>query len=60
VVPKRREALGAISNPEEHEKERLRLLSALQQALETAKNFKLTKSIKAIEDELAILVPDKK
>ena len=55
VVPKRREVLGTISNPEEHERERLRLLSALQVALETAKSFKLTKSIKSIEEELALL-----
>ncbi|MCJ7818035.1 MAG: hypothetical protein MUP60_04230, partial [Candidatus Thorarchaeota archaeon] len=57
VIPKRREALGVISNPEEHERERLRLLSALQQALDTAKSYKLTKSIKSIEDELALLSP---
>lgn len=55
VVSKRREALGVISNPEEHEKEKLRLLSVLQQALETAKSFKLTKAIKSIEGELALL-----
>ena len=55
VIPKKREALGTISNNEEYEKERLRLKDALLHALETAKNFKLNKAISAIEDEIALL-----
>ena len=55
VLPKKREALGTISEPDEYEKERLRLVAALQQALETAKSFKMNKSIKAIEEELSHL-----
>ena len=55
IIPKRREALGVISSPKEKEKERHRLISALQQALESAKKFKLTKNIKALEKELAAL-----
>ena len=58
VIPKKREALGALTDPEEHEKERLRFISVLLQALETAKSFKLTKPIKAIEEELALLSPE--
>jgi len=55
IVPKKREILGTITDSEEHETERLRLLSALQQALETAKNFKISKSIKTIEEEISLL-----
>ncbi|MHA1288912.1 MAG: hypothetical protein ACTSPB_16090, partial [Candidatus Thorarchaeota archaeon] len=55
VIPKKRETLGTISDPAEYEKERLRLKDALLQALETAKRFKLSKSIKAIEEELSHL-----
>ncbi len=55
IIPKKREALGAITNPDEHEKERLRLETALQQALETARSLKLSKSIKEIEAELSLL-----
>ncbi|MGY5873779.1 MAG: hypothetical protein RTV72_16140 [Candidatus Thorarchaeota archaeon] len=57
IIPKKREALGAITDPDEHEKECLRLISALQQALETANSFKLSKLIKAIDEELALLEP---
>ena len=55
IIPKRREALGLITDMKEYEKERLRLVSAIQQALESAKNYKLTKSIKALETELSNL-----
>ena len=59
IIPKKREALVAITDPDEHEKERLRLISALQQALETARSFKLSKSVKAIEQELLLLNQEK-
>jgi len=55
VIPKKREDLGTISDPDEYEKERLRLKDALIQALETATSLKLNKSIKAIEEELSLL-----
>ena len=59
IIPKKREALGAITDPEEHEKERLSLISVLQQALETARSFKLSKSVKAIEQELLLFNQEK-
>ncbi|MGY5878984.1 MAG: WD40 repeat domain-containing protein [Candidatus Thorarchaeota archaeon] len=55
IIPKRRDALGVITNPSQQKKERLRLISAIQQALESAKSFKLTKAIKALEKELTLL-----
>jgi len=55
IIPKKREALGAITDPEEHEIERLRLVSALKQALESATSLKISKTIKAIEAELSLL-----
>ncbi|MHA1614779.1 MAG: hypothetical protein ACTSYJ_08015, partial [Candidatus Thorarchaeota archaeon] len=55
IIPKKRETLGAITDPEEHEKERLSLISVLQQALETARSFKFSKSVKAIEKEISLL-----
>ena len=55
VIPKKREALEAITDPDEREEERLRLESALNQALETATSFKITKAIKAIKAELSLL-----
>ncbi|MHA1575761.1 MAG: hypothetical protein ACTSU3_00230, partial [Candidatus Thorarchaeota archaeon] len=55
VIPKKREALEAITDPDEREEERLRLESALNQALETATSFKITKAIKAINAELSLL-----
>ena len=55
IIPKRRNALGVITNPSQQKKERLRLISAIQQALESAKSFKLTKAIKALEKELTLL-----
>ena len=60
VIPKKRDALATISNPEEQEKERLRLVSALRQALEAATSFKLSKYVKAIEEEIALLEAEKK
>lgn len=59
IIPKKREVLGTITDPEKHETERLRLLAVLNQALETAKSFKLTKSVKAIKKELLLLNPEK-
>ncbi len=58
IIPKRRDALGVITDPDEQEEERLRLVTAIQQALESAKSFKLTKSIKALKKELALLDKD--
>ncbi|TFH09321.1 MAG: WD40 repeat domain-containing protein [Candidatus Thorarchaeota archaeon] len=55
IIPKRRDALGVITDSKEHEKERHRLITAIQQALESAKTFKLTKSIQALENELSLL-----
>jgi len=55
IIPKRRDALGLITNPKEHEKERQRLVSAIHQALVSAINFKLTKTIQALENELSLL-----
>jgi len=55
IIPKKREALGVITDPEEHEIERLRLVSALKQALESATSLKISKVIKAIEAELSLL-----
>lgn len=60
VIPKKREALEAITDPDEREEERLRLESALNQALETAKSFKITKAIKAIKAELSLLNQESK
>jgi tetratricopeptide (TPR) repeat protein len=53
VMPKKREELKTISNKHEREKETKLVKAALNQALDVARNFKLTKSIQAIEDELA-------
>jgi len=55
IIPKRRDALGLITNPKEYEKERQRLVSAIHQALVSAINFKLTKTIQALENELSLL-----
>jgi hypothetical protein len=55
VLPKKREALQNISNESERAKESQRIRSALAQALDAAKNFKLTKTIPAIEDEISAL-----
>ncbi|MFW9956965.1 MAG: hypothetical protein ACFFCT_02750 [Candidatus Odinarchaeota archaeon] len=52
VLPKKREELKHIANDQERAKEIERIRSALVQALDAAKNFKLTKTIQAIEAEL--------
>ncbi|MDH4214909.1 MAG: hypothetical protein OEV85_13415 [Candidatus Thorarchaeota archaeon] len=52
VLPKKREELKHIANEQERTKEIERIRSALVQALDAAKNFKLTKTIQAIEAEL--------
>jgi tetratricopeptide (TPR) repeat protein len=52
VISKKRDEFKATANMHESEKEIKRMRSALNQALDVARNFKLTKSIKAIEDEL--------
>jgi len=55
VLPKKQEELRNISNEEERAKEIERIRSALVQALDAAKNFKLTKTIQVIESEIAVL-----
>jgi hypothetical protein len=60
IIPKKREALGTITESEAYEKERIRLTDALLQALETAKRFKINKAIKAIEEEISLLESLKK
>jgi hypothetical protein len=59
VIPKKRDALEHITDSDEIEKERHRLVSVLQQALETAKIHKLTKLIKSLEEELSLLEVEK-
>lgn len=60
VIPKKREALGTITESKAYEKERLRLTDTLLQALETARSYKLNKEIKAIEEEISLLESLKK
>jgi hypothetical protein len=55
VLPKKREELKSLQEKKERAKEIHQIRSALIQALDTAKNFKLTKSIQLLEAELANL-----
>jgi hypothetical protein len=55
VLPKKREELKSLQEKKERAKEIHQIRSALIQALDTAKNFKLTKSIQLLEAELADL-----
>jgi hypothetical protein len=55
VLPKRREELKNLSDKQEQTKETQQIRAMLIQALDTAKNFKLTKSIQTIEAELTAL-----
>ncbi|NHJ14511.1 MAG: hypothetical protein EAX95_12600 [Candidatus Thorarchaeota archaeon] len=55
VLPKRLEALESISNPEEKLQELEQLISALNQALESSKRFKIKESLKEIEDAIELL-----
>ncbi|MBN2228523.1 MAG: hypothetical protein JW779_02945 [Candidatus Thorarchaeota archaeon] len=55
MLPKKREELTNITNPADREKELQRIRSALQQALEAAKSFKISNFVKSIESELASL-----
>ncbi len=55
ALPKKREELRNITDDAKQAKETERMRSVLIQALDAAKNFKLTKAIQAIEAELASL-----
>jgi hypothetical protein len=55
VMPKKREELKSLATKQEQEREKRRIKAALAQALDVARNFKLTKLLKAVEDELALL-----
>jgi chromosome segregation ATPase len=52
ILPKKKSELSIIVEPDEREKERMRLIEALQQALETAEKYKMKKEIELISDEL--------
>ncbi|NWF96558.1 MAG: hypothetical protein HXY34_10505 [Candidatus Thorarchaeota archaeon] len=55
VVPKKRDAALAVQDPNERAKEVQRLVTALQQALETATRLKLKDEIRNLENQLAAL-----
>jgi WD40 repeat protein len=55
VLPKKKSELEVIVEPSEKEKEKERLITALEQALETAEKYKMKKLIKLISDELESL-----
>ena len=55
VLPKKRESLKTITNPTEQSKERMNLLKVINQAIETAKEFKISKALKDLEAELESL-----
>ena len=52
VIPKKIASLQKIANDKEKNLEEQRIISALEQALATAKSFKMNKMKKAIEAEL--------
>ena len=52
ILPKKKSELSLILEEEERMKEHDRLITALQQALETAEKFKLKRETKLISDEL--------
>ncbi len=51
TIPKKREELKQISNQANFGKEYKALMQVIDQAIETAKNFKLTKELKSLESE---------
>ena len=57
VMPKKIEALHTIADETERDLEEKRIITALEQALETAKEFKLKDNIKAIQIEIEKLQP---
>jgi hypothetical protein len=58
VMPKKIEATTEIADEKERELEKQRIISALEQALETSKSFKLNKISKLIRTELGKVKPD--
>ncbi|MFW9962723.1 MAG: hypothetical protein ACFFCX_04135 [Candidatus Sifarchaeia archaeon] len=57
VIPKKIDALNEIENETERSMEKNRIIAALEQALETAKSFKLNKAADTIEKELQKVQP---
>ncbi|MHA3963928.1 MAG: WD40 repeat domain-containing protein [Candidatus Thorarchaeota archaeon SMTZ1-45] len=57
VIPKKIDALKDIENLTERDMEKNRIIAALEQALETAKSFKLNKAADTIEKELEKVQP---
>ena len=57
VIPKKIDALKDIEDLTEREMEEKRIVSALNQALETTRTFKMSKELKLIESELEKLQP---
>ncbi|MHA1858799.1 MAG: hypothetical protein ACTSUU_05060, partial [Candidatus Thorarchaeota archaeon] len=55
VMPKKRDAMLAIADPEERRREYQRIMRALLQALETAKQFKLKEEARNIQNEIEAL-----
>ncbi|MGQ4911037.1 MAG: hypothetical protein ACP6KW_02620 [Candidatus Thorarchaeota archaeon] len=55
VIPQKRASLSSIENPKQRELERQKILSALQQALQSAESFKLSKQAKAVQAEIEAL-----
>lgn len=55
IIPKKRQSLKEISNPDEFEKEYNNVIKVLNQAIETAKNHKLAEEIKKLESEFKLL-----
>jgi tetratricopeptide (TPR) repeat protein len=60
VMPKKIDALKDIDDPTEQDLEKKRIIAALDQALETAKTFKMNKASKAIQTELDKIIPQDK
>jgi tetratricopeptide (TPR) repeat protein len=58
VIPKKIAALKDIEDETERELEEKRIIEALKQAQDTAESFKMNKSVKSIQDELAKILPD--
>ena len=59
-MPKKIDSLKDIDDPTEQDLEKKRIIAALDQALETAKSFKMNKASKAIEIELEKIISQDK
>ncbi len=57
IVPKKIEALNDIADETERDLEQKRIIAALEQALNTAKSFKMNKSAETIQKELEKVQP---